>query len=88
MRVHESQVHLAQEQALLMHKWMTNPATIRDSSFTALAIDTKVPESNKSSLCNLQHGELVSFLIQAEKAGERSPVNVIPQSISLFQPVR
>lgn len=55
-------VHLSQEHALLMHKWMMNTAMIRDSSFIAPAIDTKVPESNKSNgLCNLQYGGLVSF---------------------------
>lgn len=78
-------VHRPQEHALLMHKWMMNTVMIRDSSFIAT---TKVPESNKSNgLCNLHHRGLVSFLIQAEKARERGPLIVIPQSISLFQPV-
>lgn len=55
-------VHLSQEHASLMHKWMMNNGMIRDSSFIAAAIDTKVPESNKSNgSCNLQHGGLVSF---------------------------
>lgn len=55
-------VHLSQEPASLMHKWMMNTAVIRDSSFISTAIDTKVPESNKSNgLCNLRHGGLVSF---------------------------
>lgn len=65
-------VHLSQEPASLMHKWMMNSAVIRDSSFISTAIDTKVPESNKSNgLCNLRHGGLVSLLIHAEKSQQR-----------------
>lgn len=55
-------VHLPLESGLLMHKRMMNAAVIRDSSFIAAALDSKVPESNKSNgLCNLQRGGLVSF---------------------------